>query len=121
MSAPTVEDIREAGYKLTANATPALVGRCANVVKISYLQDVEDNDATFAAWVALTYLRYLQDVEFGTRTGGEQKYFQNGEHLQNIETLKAECALLLKGLKVTPASDVCNIYLTTQIFGNGLG
>lgn len=132
MTTPTISVIRSAGYRLSANATDEVVSRCATQVKTCYLLHyVEESDITAAtatdaigaAWIVLTYLRYLQDVEFGTRTGGERKRFEYGEHLTWMRAIKAEAATALQALKdaatideVTDADDVCEVWFRTQLF-----
>lgn len=131
MNTPTVTVIRNAGYRISANATDTVVARCANEVKNCYLLHyVEASDITSAtsadeigaAWIVLTFLRYLQDVEFGTRTGGEKKRFEYGDHLETAKAIKAEAAVALKALEsaatidVTDAEDVCGVWFKTQLF-----
>lgn len=130
MNTPSKSEIRNAGYRMSANADDAIVGKCAQAVKAAYLSafvtDAEitaasATDAIGAAWVALTFLAYCQDVEFGTRTGGEKKKFDYGDHVTEKRALKADCALKLKALQTAhPAtskiSDICEVYFRTQLF-----
>lgn len=132
MTTPTITIIRNAGYRLSANATDEVVSRCAEEVKNCYLLHyVESSDITNAttgdeigaAWVVLTYLRYLQDVEFGTRTGGERKRFDYGDHLLQMKAIKSEAAVALQALEdaatldeVTEPEDVCEVWFKTQLF-----
>lgn len=131
MTTPTITALRTAGYRMSANATDAVVTRCATQVKECYLLHyVEESDITAAAvsdtigraWLVLTYIRYMQDVEFGTRTGGEKKRFEYGDHLTTMKAVKAEAAVLLNALKdaatitVTDPEDVCEVWFKTQLF-----
>lgn len=131
MTTPTISVLRTAGYRMSANASDAVVSRCATQVKACYLLHyVEESDITAAtagdeigkAWLVLTYLRYLQDVEFGTRTGGEKKRFEYGDHLSQMKAIKAEAAVSLQALEaaatvtVTECEDVCAVWFKTQLF-----
>lgn len=130
MNAPTKQDLIASGYKMTANAADAQVSRCADIVLREYLlhvvasQDVSDADANSAigrAWRVLTFLRFLQDDEFATRTGGENKRYQYGDRIQQAASIKAEAAARLADLyKEHPGGgevcDVCGIYFKTQLF-----
>lgn len=130
MTTPTKSEIRAAGYRLSANAEDAVVSKCAALVRDAYmlhhvtaaeLAAAAVGDVIGKAWVALTYLCYCQDVEFGTRTGGEKKRFDYGDHVTEERQLKAVCALKLSELKaVHPAtskiSDICEVYFKTQLF-----
>lgn len=118
------------GYRMSANADERIVTRCASTVKEAYLLHYVTNDdiAEAAAdsvisktWNALTFLCYCQDVEFGTRTGGEKKRFDYGDHVKEEERLKSDCALLLKALKAkypekSKIDDVCRVFFRTQFF-----
>lgn len=115
---------------MSVNADDSIVERCAYAVKAAYLLHyvIEDeieranpSDVIGAAWVALTFLKYCQDVEFGTRTGGEKKRFDYGSHVTEEESLKAECALRLKALQAShprksKIDDVCRVFFKTQLF-----
>lgn len=130
MTAPDKYSIRDAGYKMTANAEDATVSRCAGAVKEAYLLHyVTEAQITAAsatdeigrAWQCLTFLRFAQDVEFGTRTGGEKKRFDYGDHLGEMEALKAEAARRLSALnnahpQATPVADICRVYFRTQFY-----
>lgn len=130
MNTPTKTEIRNAGYRMSANAGDEIVARAAQSVKSAYLLHhvteaqitaASATDEIGAAWLALTFLAYCQDVEFGTRTGGEKKRFDYGDHVKEERALKADCALKLKALQaVHPAtskvSDICEVYFRTQLF-----
>lgn len=130
MTIPTKADIRNAGYRISANAADEIVSRCANSVKRDYLYHyVTDTDIASAtnnsvlaqAWNSLTYVCYCQQYEFGTRTGGEKKRMDYGEHLSEMRAAKADAALALKALEETfpqksKVVDSCEVYLRTQIF-----
>lgn len=129
MTGPTISDLRAKGYRMSANAGDAIVSRCAAAVKRDYLShyvteaDIEAADMDSAlgrAWCSLTFVAYLRQVEFGTRTGGEKKSFSYGEHLSWMQAAKADAATALKELKESfpPKSDVVDsleIYFKTQI------
>lgn len=129
MTAPTVNDLRSAGYRMSANAAAEIVARCAETAKRDYLLHyVTEADITAAAatsaigrvWCAVTFVAYLQQTEFGTRTGGERKSFSYGEHLTWMQAAKADAATALKELKEAfpPKSDVVDsleIYFKSQI------
>ena len=131
MNTPTISDMRGAGYRMSANAANEIVGRCAQAVKRDYLlhyveeQDITDAQATDAigrCWLSLTYVSYMQQVEFGTRTGGEKKRFEFGEHLEDMEAAKADAAANLRELEQShpcksKVVDTCRIYFKSQIFG----
>lgn len=129
MTEPTISDIRDKGYRMSANAGDAVVSRCAAAVKRDYLShyvtdaDIEDADADSAigrAWCSLTFVAYLRQVEFGTRTGGEKKSFSYGEHLTWMQAAKADAATALKELDETfpqqsEVVDSQEVYFKTQI------
>lgn len=130
MTAPTKTTLRAAGYRMTANADDAIVARCAAIVRDSYLLAYVTASAVAAAaagsdidkaWHALTFVRYMQTVEFGTRTGGERKRFEYGDHLREMEAAKADAAIALKELAKQRTesgvpSDVCGIWYRTQLY-----
>lgn len=107
MVAPDKSLIKASGYRISANADENIIGKCAAVVRSAYLeklvsvQEIEESEPTDPigeAWIALTYLCYCQDVEFGTRTGGEVKNFDYGTHVSEERQLKSICAEKLKPL-----------------------
>lgn len=130
MTAPTKADIRSLGYRISANADDTVVSRGASVVLNAYiLKHVTQADVTAAsltdeiggAWAALTFLHFVQDVDFGTRTGGERKRFEYGDALDEMKDLKADVAMKLKALASQhPATakidDVCGVYFKTNLF-----
>lgn len=130
MTAPTKSDLRSLGYRMSANADDLVVGRCASAVLEAYiLKHVTQAEVSAAsltdeiggAWAALTFLRFLQDTDFGTRTGGEKKRFEYGDPAEVTGPVKAECALRLKKLGVLhPATakvdDICKVYFKNQLF-----
>lgn len=99
--------IKVSGYRISANADENIVRKCASVVRSAYLEklvepseieDAQPESQIGQAWIALTYLCYCKDVEFGTRTGGELKNFDYGEHIADESQLKAIVAQKLKPL-----------------------
>lgn len=131
MNAPTAQDIITSGYKMTANAPAPVVARCAEEVKTAYLlkcvteTDIANavaNSAIGKAWTVLTFLRYMQDTEFATRTGGERKRFEYGDHLAWEASIKNSAARRLSELKLSAGlyhvrfDDVCGVYFRTQFF-----
>lgn len=130
MNAPTKTTLRTAGYRMTANADDAIVSRCAAVVRDSYLLAYVTAAAVAAAvagsaiekaWNALTFVKYLQTVEFATRTGGEKKRFEYGDHLGEMAAAKADAAVALRELEEIRTEDgkpqdVCVIWYKTQLF-----
>lgn len=130
MEYPAKSTIKDAGFRMSVNADNSIVERCAYAVKHAYLlhhvteEDIETaypTDVIGEAWVALTFLKYCQDVEFGTRTGGEKKRFDYGNHVTEEESLKAECALRLKALQASNPrksniDDICRVFFKTQLF-----
>lgn len=130
MTAPTKADLIASGYKMTANASDTVVARCANIVLREYiLHYVTQADVTAAlpaseigdAWRVLTFLRYMQDEEFATRTGGERKKFEYGDRLTWMAAIKNEAARRLASLYAVhtvdeEVCDVCGIYFKTQLF-----
>lgn len=130
MQAPTITDLRAAGYRMSANASAEVVARCAAAVLRDYLQhyitsdDVAaatTSDATGRAWLSLTFVAYMQQEEFGTRTGGERKRLSYGDHLSQMRAAKADAATALKELAVTfprksAITDTCEIYYRNQIW-----
>ena len=129
MQAPSVNDLRSAGYRMSANAAAEIVARCAETAKRDYLLHyVTEADITAAAatsaigrvWCAVTFVAYLQQTEFGTRTGGERKRFDYGEHLEWMRAAKADAAVSLRELsksypRITPVVDSLEIYFKSQI------
>lgn len=129
MTAPTVNDLRAAGYRMSANAAAEIVARCADTAKRDYLLHyVTEADITAAAaasaigrvWCAVTFVAYLQQTEFGTRTGGERKRLDYGVHLEWMRAAKADAAVSLRELsktypRVTPVVDSLEIYFKSQI------
>lgn len=130
MTAPTKTDLRQLGYRMSANADDAVVERCASFFLEAYiLKYVTQAEVTAAsltdeiggAWAALTFLRFLQDTEFGTRTGGEKKRFEYGNPAEVLGAVKRDCAIKLRQLNDThPATgkveDICEVYFKTQLF-----
>lgn len=131
MTAPTASDIVAAGYKMTANAPAPVVARCAEEVLNAYLlkcvtaQEVTDAMAGSEigkAWTVLTFLRYMQDTEFATRTGGERKRFEYGDRLTWTAAIKSSAARRLAELKLSKNlyhvrfDDICEVYYRTQFF-----
>lgn len=130
MTAPTISDIQTAGYKMTANAPATQVARCAAEVLDAYILKrttpaevtaASASDGIGRAWVALTFLRYMQDVEFATRTGGEKKKFDYGEHLKWLHAIKNSCAQRLRDLEKVGSllekyDDICEVFFRTQFF-----
>ena len=129
MQAPTITDLRAAGYRMSANASAEVVARCAAAVLRDYLlhyvttDDITaatTSDATGRAWISLTFVAYLQQTEFGTRTGGERKRLDYGEHLEWMRAAKADAAVSLRELskaypRITPVVDSLEIYFKSQI------
>lgn len=115
---------------MSANASSALVARCAAEVRKAYLnawytddevEAAEEDSDLMQAWCGLTFLRYLQCTAFGTRTGGERKDFDHGMHLAEIRDTKTSCGLWLrvisKGLpELQPVVDICDLYFRTQLY-----
>lgn len=130
MTAPTKADIIAAGWKMSANISDALVSRCAAEVKTAYLlRRVEESaisaataaDGIGMAWIVLTFLRCAQDDVFATRTGGENKSFNYGQHTNNLEQVKASAAIALKAVdesatKCERYDDICRVFFRTQFF-----
>ncbi len=129
MQAPTITDLRAAGYRMSANASAEVVARCAAAVLRDYLLHyVTEAEITAAAaasaiglaWCAVTFAAYLQQTEFGTRTGGERKRFDYGEHLEQMRSAKADAAVSLRELSrtyplTTPVVDSLEIFFKSQI------
>lgn len=130
MTAPTKTDLRSLGYRMTANADDNVVARCAAEVKAAYLlHHVTEAQITAAAssseigeaWAALTFLRFAQDVDFATRTGGEKKRFDYGTPAYTMEAAKDSAALALKALQQVHPSDgkvrdICSVWFRSQLF-----
>ena len=130
MQAPTITDLRAAGYRMSANASAEVVARCAAAVLRDYLlhyvtsDDIAaatTSDATGRAWLSLTFVAYLQQEEFGTRTGGERKRMTYGDSLTQARAAKADAATALNELSVTfprksAITDSCEIYYRNQIW-----
>ena len=130
MTSPTKANLIALGYRMTANATDSVVSRCAEIVYNDYiLHYVTAAEVTAASlsdtigrtWAVLTFLRYTQDVEFGTRTGGEKKRFEYGDHLTWTAAIKNEAARWLAALDAERTvdeeiSDTCGVYFKTQLF-----
>ena len=130
MQEPTITDLRAAGYRMSANASAEVVARCAAAVLRDYLlhyvtaEDITaatTSDATGRAWMSLTFVAYLQQEEFGTRTGGERKRLSYGDNLTQSRAAKSDAAEALKELSATfprksAVSDTCEIYYRNQIW-----
>lgn len=130
MQAPTITDLRAAGYRMSANASAEVVARCAAAVLRDYLLHyVTSDDITAStasdvigrAWLSLTFAAYLQQEEFGTRTGGERKRLSHGDNLSQARAAKADAATALKELAATfprksAVTDTCEIYYRNQIW-----
>ena len=129
MNAPTKSELQNAGYRVSQNIADAVVARCASDVKATYLlahvteADITasgGNDTIGEAWRTLTVLRLMQDGEFATRTGGEKKRFDYGEHLQTMRMAKTRAAMALRSLNADhPATgevkDICEVWFRTQL------
>ena len=130
MQAPTITDLRAAGYRMSANASAEVVARCATAVLRDYLlhyvtsDDIAaatTSDAIGRAWLSLTFVAYLQQEEFGTRAGGERKRLTYGDSLSKARAAKADAATALKELSDTfprksAITDTCEIYYRNQIW-----
>lgn len=130
MQAPTITDLRAAGYRMSANASSEVVARCAAAILRDYLlhyvtsDDIATattSDAIGRAWLSLTFVAYLQQEEFGTRTGGERKRLSHGDSLSQARAAKADAATALKELSATfprksAITDTCEIYYRNQIW-----
>ena len=130
MQAPTITDLRAAGYRMSANASAEVVARCAAAVLRGYMlhyvttEDIAaatTSDATGRAWLSLTFVAYMQQEEFGTRTGGERKRLSYGDHLSQMRAAKTDAATALKELAATfprksEIADTCEIYYRNQIW-----
>ena len=130
MQAPTITDLRAAGYRMSANASAEVVARCAAAVLRDYLlhyvtsDDITaatTSDAISRAWLSLAFVAYLQQEEFGTRTGGERKRLSYGDHLSQMRAAKADAATAIKELAATSPrkseiADTCEIYYRNQIW-----
>lgn len=115
---------------MSANASAEVVARCAAAVLRDYLlhyvtsDDITaatTSDATGRAWLSLTFVAYMQQEEFGTRTGGERKRLSYGDNLSQARAAKADAATALKELSATSpcksaVSDTCEIYYRNQIW-----
>lgn len=132
MNAPSKQDLISAGYRMSVNTADSIVSRAALVVKnaylLSFVTEAEITAATSTdiigqSWLALTFLRLVQDNEFATRTGGERKNNQYGQRVEyGLEELKSECNMLLRKLdeehpKKSNVFDICEVYFKTQILG----
>lgn len=129
MNAPTVNDLRAAGFRMSANAPAEVVARCAETARRDYLlhyvtaEDITDavvGDVLGRSWCSLTFVAYLQQDEFGTRTGGERKRMDYGEHLSQMRAAKADAAVSLRELsktypRITPVVDSLEIFFKSQI------
>lgn len=129
MNAPTVNDLRAAGFRMSANAPAEVVARCAETARRDYLlhyvtaADITDavvGDVLGRAWCSLTFVAYLQQDEFGTRTGGERKRMDYGEHIARMRAAKADAAAALRELAGTfPRQsrivDTLEVYFKSQI------
>ena len=130
MQAPTITDLRAAGYRMSANASAEVVARCAAAVLRGYMlhyvttEDIAaatTSDATGRAWLSLTFVAYMQQEEFRTRTGGERKRLSYGDHLSQMRAAKTDAATALKELAATfprksEIADTCEIYYRNQIW-----
>lgn len=130
MTAPTKSDLRGLGYRMTANADDLVLARCASEVKEAYLlhyvteaqiAQASSSSEIGEAWAAVTFLRFLQDVDFGTRTGGEIKRFEYGDPANTMEAAKDSAALKLRKLAALYPSDgnvkdICAVWFKTQLF-----
>ena len=130
MIQPYKQDIINDGWRMSANINEALISRCCDEVKRAYLiplfteQEIADAATTSTiahAWNALTFLRTLQDNAFSTRTGAEQKNFEQGTHVYRLDDVKKACARYVDELRETSTKngnikDICDIYFYTQFF-----
>lgn len=130
MNAPSKSSLISNGYRCSANTADELVSRCAATVRDSYLLAyVTAADITAAAeaseigdaWRSLTFVALLQHTEFATRTGGERKRFDYGEHLERMRSAKADAGYALKKLEAVrtvtaKVDDVLEVYFTTQFY-----
>lgn len=115
---------------MSANASAEVVARCAAAVLRDYLlhyvtsEDIAaatTSDATGRAWLSLTFVAYLLQEEYGTRTGGERKRLSYGDNLSQARAAKADAATALKELAATfpcksAVNDICEIYYRNQIW-----
>lgn len=129
MDIPTKLDLQAAGYRVSVNIADAVVARCAEDVKTSYLlpcvssseiDESDGKDAIGEAWRSLTALRLMQDCEFATRVGGEKKRLSYGDHLTDKRQAKTRAAMAMDALKKAhPATgevrDICEVWFRTQL------
>lgn len=130
MTNPNVTSITANGWKISANANSAQITRCAEEAWECYVSHfVTAAEAAAAAetssvarlWNALTYLRYVQDVTFGTRTGGENKRMDYGNPPLEVSSIKSSIAVLMKEIeadfgKDSEIVDAFGVYFCSQFF-----
>lgn len=130
MEQPTIETIRAKGYRMSANAGAEIVARCAAAVLRDYLQhyvtaeeveEAADDSELARAWASLTFVKVMQQTEFATRTGGERKRLEYGDHLTWTRAAKADAATALQAVAATwprksEVVDSCEIYFRNQIW-----
>lgn len=130
MNAPDVDSIRANGWKLSSNATPAQIARCAEEAWACYVSHfitppeaaaVADTTSVAKLWNALTFLRFVQDYTFGTRTGGENKRMDYGIPPTELTHIKESVADLLRQTeadygKDSDFIDVFKVFFKSQFF-----
>jgi hypothetical protein len=117
------DDIKSAGYKLSANTGEIQVSRAVKMTKTAYLNPLlgegfEETDAVKAAWCCLAFVHLLRDDFFAVQSGGEVKLFDNGSKPSDLRTLKSEAAHLLKAIgygKKNHVVDYLDIFFKTQL------
>lgn len=117
------DDIRSAGYKLSANIDAQCCDRAVKMTRSAYLNPLlgdgfEETDDVKAAWCCLAFIHLLRDDFFAVQSGGEVKLFDNGSKPSDMRALKSEAAQLLKSVgysRKTRVVDYLGIFLKTQL------
>lgn len=106
----TAADIREAGYKLSANTPQALIDRMENLLDVFYLSLFKNYDAEILAELGevlfntpsvscgLVYVGCVNDEVYATRTGGERKRNDYGVSDTDLLEVKREIVASINGI-----------------------
>lgn len=137
----TAEEIREAGYKLSANTPQALIDRMENLLGAFFISLLKNYDTETMEELGdlllqenlvscgLVYVGCVNDEVYATRTGGERKRNDYGVSDTDLLEVKREIVVIIKAmlqlfstygtLEVKPLNtsyDPFGLFFKTQFF-----
>lgn len=124
-------ELAAAGFRASQNLNDSLILRgFEEVIRAYHLSvvnrdtimeaDKETSPELYYSVCSLVFVWLLQKSEFATRTGGERKAFDNGEHLYQLQAAKSSAAFWFIEFQKTQNAkfeytDICKIFFRNQI------